>query len=271
VKITRREAISAGLATAAAGVGVDAFIVEPQWLQVSEHTVVVSGLPTSLVGFTVAQLSDVHLRGDVEWSDSIAAAVRQLDPQLVVMTGDLVESATGLPHLARLGSALRAPSTRVAAILGNWEHWGAVPMELLRRTYAGFGAELLVDEARRLDGVTLLATDDDLAGSPRLDALTAAASAETPRILLTHSPQLLDVAARRIPAVDLALAGHTHGGQARLGSLAPFCPPGSGRFVAGWYDTPVGPAYVSRGLGTSVAPVRFLCRPELPVFRFTRR
>ena len=66
----------------------------------------------------------------------------------------------------------------------------------------------------------------------------------------------------------LNLAGHTHGGQVRFGAgLVPFVPPGSGRFVSGWYDTPAGRAYVSRGTGTSILPVRFTCRPELPVFR----
>lgn len=47
-------------------------------------------------------------------------------------------------------------------------------------------------------------------------------------------------------------------------------PPGSGRFVSGPYETRVGPAYVSRGTGTSVVPARFLCRPELPVFRLVQ-
>jgi predicted MPP superfamily phosphohydrolase len=46
----------------------------------------------------------------------------------------------------------------------------------------------------------------------------------------------------------------------------PFRPPGSGRFVSGWYDVPIGRAYVSRGTGLSVVPARFGCRPELPVF-----
>jgi predicted MPP superfamily phosphohydrolase len=69
---------------------------------------------------------------------------------------------------------------------------------------------------------------------------------------------------------SLCLAGHTHGGQIRAGSLAPFVPPGSGRFVAGWYETEMGPLYVSRGTGTSIVPARFCCRPELPVFELVR-
>jgi len=66
----------------------------------------------------------------------------------------------------------------------------------------------------------------------------------------------------------LALAGHTHGGQIRMTEyFAPVRPRGSGRFVSGWYELATGPAYVSRGTGTSIVPARFSCRPELPVFR----
>jgi predicted MPP superfamily phosphohydrolase len=81
------------------------------------------------------------------------------------------------------------------------------------------------------------------------------------RLLLTHSPELLDKAPVRDAGVALALAGHTHGGQVRLGSSAvPFVPQGSGRFVAGWYDLAGCRAYVSRGTGTSIVPARFTCR-----------
>ncbi len=49
-------------------------------------------------------------------------------------------------------------------------------------------------------------------------------------------------------------------------SIVPFVPPGSGRFVAGWYRDTFAPTYVATGIGTSLAPVRFLCRPEMPIF-----
>ncbi len=69
------------------------------------------------------------------------------------------------------------------------------------------------------------------------------------------------------PRLDLAFAGHTHGGQVRLPLIgALWTPPGSGRYVAGWYsmsEAPRARMYVSRGVGTSVLPVRFLCRPEV--------
>ena len=72
-----------------------------------------------------------------------------------------------------------------------------------------------------------------------------------------------DTVAGRVP---LVLAGHTHGGQVRL-PLIPtlWLPRGSGHFLAGWYAERGSRMYVSRGIGTSVLPIRFRCPPELSI------
>jgi len=66
---------------------------------------------------------------------------------------------------------------------------------------------------------------------------------------------------------DLVLAGHTHGGQVRLPGIgAPWLPFDSAGLDAGWFERRGTRLYVSRGIGTSILPIRFLCRPELAVF-----
>ena len=71
-------------------------------------------------------------------------------------------------------------------------------------------------------------------------------------------------------SADLILCGHTHGGQVRLPLIKPFhLPRHSGQFISGLYR--VGqkrvPLYVSRGIGTSILPVRFFCPPEISLIR----
>jgi uncharacterized protein len=62
------------------------------------------------------------------------------------------------------------------------------------------------------------------------------------------------------------LAGHTHGGQVRLPLVPVFwLPHGSGRFLEGWYTERGSKMYVSRGIGTSILPIRFRCPPELSI------
>ena len=81
-----------------------------------------------------------------------------------------------------------------------------------------------------------------------------------------HCPEYADLIPDGVPPPDALLAGHTHGGQVRLPGWVPYTPPGSGRFVEGWYRDAKVPMYVSRGIGTAVVQARFCCRPELPIF-----
>jgi uncharacterized protein len=268
-RLSRRHLLGAGAGTATLAV-VDAFGLEPRWLDVTAHDVAVRGLPSNLDGFSIAQITDAHLSQLGSLEETLLAEVRRAQPELLVLTGDIVDAAPKLPLVSELCSQVRALGVPVLATLGNWEHWGKVPLDMLRATYADSGARLLVNESYDLGGaVDVVATDDSTGGEVNLRAALRNRSKAPASLLLTHSPELLD----RLPdelRFDLALAGHTHGGQITLGSLAPVLPPGSGRFVAGFYDLPTGPAYVSRGTGTSLVPARFVCRPELPIFTLRR-
>lgn len=216
---------------------------------------------------TVAQISDAHLTSLGWVEESLVERVNEADASLVVLTGDLVDDTEQLGVLGELCAALRRPGRTVLATLGNWEHWGHVPPEDLRRVYRGEGVQLLVNESVEVHGLRVGATDDATGGAPRARRVLAELAGQ-PSLFLTHSPGHLD----QLPAakVSLTLSGHTHGGQVAAGPWAIYTPPGSGRFVAGYYDTPVGKAYVSRGTGTSVIPARFCARPELPIFRLEK-
>lgn len=269
-RLGRRRLLLGAGAVAGAG-ALDAFALEPAWLEVTEHRVPVPGLPRALDGMRIAQISDAHLRDLGRVERAIVEAVRRTQVQLVVLTGDIVDRAASLGVLGELCAGLREAGAALVATLGNWEHWAGFTVTGLAREYERLGARLLVNEAALVGGVVVAATDDGYAGAPRWDhtlgALAALAGSGAPKLLLTHSPAMFDRVPLEAPRFDLSLAGHTHGGQLRLGPWAPLVPPGSGRFVQGFYDTRVGPAYVSRGTGTSIVHARFSCRPELPVFR----
>jgi uncharacterized protein len=251
----RRRRVVIALALVAAALAVDALLIGPRALVVSTHTV---GAPVA-APLTVVQLSDLHTTGFGSLERAVVDRVAEARPDVVVVTGDVVDSGDLEPARA-LFTRLHAP-LGVFVVRGNWENWRPPPGEAA--FYASVGATLLVNDGRLVrPDVWIAGVDDPLSGPADFAAATAAAGAGALRIVLVHSPAAFDVSARD---GDLVLAGHTHGGQVRLPLVgALWTPPGSGRFVEGWYDGRGGARlFVSRGIGTSILPVRFLCAPEV--------
>ena len=247
--------------------------VDTHALDCHEVPVPVAGLPHALDGFLIAHISDTHLRQLGLLEAQVVAAVRDRNPALVVLTGDMVSSCQALPLLAEFCQALRAPGRQVLAIRGNHEVRGKVPVPTLRRLYRRTGVQLLLNEHVRLPGgLTVIGTGDSVTRHYDLRTALRGLPATPVQLHLTHAPEVLEWTDEPRRVFTLSLAGHTHGGQVRLPGLPPIVPRGSGRrFVAGWYpDTLRGPAYVSRGIGTSAIPLRFHCPPELPFLRLIR-
>jgi predicted MPP superfamily phosphohydrolase len=269
-KVTRRQWLAGAAGAGLVVAGTDALAVEPRWLDVTVHRVAVPGLPASLNGYTIAQLTDVHLDSFGSVHGAIAREIATRSPQLVVFTGDIVDTERTLPTLETLVDAVRARGRDVLATMGNWEHWGEVHTPVIARAYERAGARLLTNESRLANGLLVAATDDHYSEHADVPATFRDVPRDRPYVFLTHAPGLFDQLPRDTPQWALGLAGHTHGGQVRVGTRAIWVPPASGRFVSGDYATMHGPVYVSRGIGTSIAPVRVMCRPELPFFILER-
>jgi uncharacterized protein len=276
----RRRQFLALAGTAAAGIAVEGFALEPRRLAVTRQSL---DLPLS-DPLSFVQISDLHLQRVGAIHERIADAVREASPAFILITGDSVDRADSVP-LLRDFLRLLPPSTPKYAILGNWEHWSGVDLAGVRRSYAEANGRLLVNESVMHGPIRITGLDDLIGGRPDLSAALGRAEPAAAHLLLCHCPAHRDVLAsaatpvtiggaalrRGIDSAHLAgafvFSGHTHGGQVNLGGFAPMRPPGSGRYVAGWYRGGAAPAmYVSRGVGTSVLPVRLGSVPELTAF-----
>lgn len=255
----------------AAGALLAGWIFQQAWhdtrhLQITAHSV---GSPSPLAQtVTVAQLSDLHLQGMGAWEQALVTAVQDLHPDLVVLTGDMIDRPQSLAPLLTFIDAL-GPIPKIA-ILGNWEHWSGVDLLALKTGLQSVGAHLLVNEKLDLHlrgrVLQVLGLDDYTAGTP--DAGMLATLRPGPSLVLQHSPgwfQTAEVSTSPWQS-SWCLSGHTHGGQITFWGKPVFLPRGSGGYSAGLYHTPHCPLYVSSGLGTSVLPLRWGSRPELSVF-----
>jgi hypothetical protein len=229
-------------------------VIEPRALEITRHT---APVPVDSP-LTIAHLTDLHTRGTGMIERAVLAAIADESPDLIVVTGD-TEDGGSLEGARDFFSRLRAP-LGVWVVRGNWEHWRPAPGEAA--FFASVGAHLLVNDGYLVRPDLFIAgLDDSRSGQADLTRALRGAPEHAARLALFHSPEAFDEARTQ---VDLALAGHTHGGQVRvpwLGAL--WVPPGSGRYEHGWYRGGRSRMYVSRGVGTSQIPVRLFCRPEL--------
>jgi predicted MPP superfamily phosphohydrolase len=272
MELTRRQWLKSA-AIVAGTCSVDALWLEPAGLRISHHDLRTE--PSRIRPVRILQISDLHLRAMDSHAEQIAKAANAASADLLIFTGDAIDDAGNVGLLDDFLSRLNG-STRKIAILGNWEYWGGVHIGDLRRTYERHQCELLVNQGTSVQfgdrRLRLIGLDDLVGGSPDLRAALRSAPQhdEDTSILLEHCPAFRDLSDAMAARSDFAcmLSGHTHGGQVAPLGWAPLRPPGSGPYVRGWYRSADRiPMYVSRGLGTSVVPVRFFSPPELAVFQ----
>ena len=266
--MTRRRFLGAAVA-AAGGALADATAIEPYRLHLSRHDLMVGGLAPALAGLRVAQVSDVHLPGTPRVAESAVEAIARERPDIVMLTGDIIEHASTLPALETFAAAVRG-RLGTFAVLGNWEHKARISRDTARAAYERAGVVFLCNESATLEHggapLRIVGFDDPVIGQPDPARALAGPVRGAPELWLIHAPAYIDTLPSGTPRPSVILSGHTHGGQIRLPGLTLFTPPGSGRYVSGWYEGAHGPLYVSRGIGTASVRMRFFCPPELPIF-----
>ncbi|OAI42301.1 hypothetical protein AYO40_00215 [Planctomycetaceae bacterium SCGC AG-212-D15] len=279
--LTRRRFLARGVlglgAGAALGAGY-ALVVEPRNFDIRRLSLAIRGLPASLDGLRIIQLTDIHhgpwlsrafVRGIVD-------ATNRLEPDLFLLTGDYVLSSPEYirPVAQELGR-LR-PGIGTLAVLGNHDWWE--DGERMREELVAAGIPV-IDNTRRIvtpDRRLVESADDGLAiggvgdlWEDRQDYRGALGGlpVEMPRLLLSHNPDVAEETGltRGGERVDLMLSGHTHGGQVRLPFLGtPAVPSRYGlKYAQGLVQGPRCPVYICRGIGMSVLPIRFAVPPEI--------
>ncbi len=274
--------VGAGL-FAASGYGV---AQEFENVEISQASLALKGLPPSLEGLRIILLSDLH-RGPVisrSYLDSVVDRVNALNPDVVLLPGDFVsKSSKYFEDVTVVLSRLR-PRIGSFATLGNHDHWEGA--EAAKRAIARSGVLLLTNRSVHINtsrvleesgrgGICFAGVDDLGEGRPDLAAALSKSDSSTPCILLSHNPDFAEEPLPKglQPRIDLQVSGHTHGGQIVLPGAGPFA---SGsryglKYISGWAQGPHWPVYITRGIGTSLIPVRVGAAPEIVVFDLKSR
>lgn len=265
----------AALSAAVAAVYVDAVHVEPRLLRVREHALDRSGGRPART-LRILHLSDLQTPAIGPHEERALRTGLSYRPDLIVLTGDYVQEDLALPTEDDAARDLRALMARIGftaplGVLATEGDAGPPCAEV----FEGTPVRCLADETVLLEppglepiAVTALSRTRGRVREPRwLEALFARGPAAPHRLVISHAPDFVDA----LPApVDLALAGHTHGGQVALPFLGPLR---TGtrlprRYAGDLHDFAGTPLHVTRGVGMErdfAPPVRFLCPPEICV------
>lgn len=229
-----------------------------------------SKMPAGVERYRVVQLSDVHLgvMTNEPWLQRIVAEVNSLKPDLIVATGDIIDSnvPSSMPYLSTL-STLQATDGKYG-VAGNHEFFAGIDKAVAFMNEAGF-VMLRGERAVVKPWLHLLGVDDregrhsGVAVVDHEGPLMAANDPAAITLLLKHQPVIRE---ESIGKFDLQLAGHVHQGQ-----IFPF------RLLT-WIAFPIAMGlsdlgqgsqiYVARGTGTWGPPIRIMAPPEITLFEF---
>src|SRR5262245_8622926 len=236
-------------------------------IAVHKKTLHLPNLPPQLDGLTIAHLSDLHMTGQLgrEYYDVVVDETNALEPDLIVITGDILERERCLPWIAPTLGRLQARHGKFF-ILGNHEQ-RLHDVAPLRRELNSAG---FTDMGGKCSLTSIRGTEILLAGTERpwfgCDPRIPHSAVRTPHfsLLLSHTPDQLSFARRH--HFDLMLAGHNHGGQIRFPYLGALITPSfyGSRYAGGLYHSDPTLLHVSRGLA-GIHPIRLNCPPELPL------
>jgi len=248
------------------------FLIEPGRLVIREQAIQIDNWPQQLDSLRIAVLSDIHVDNwfiTEKKLRTIVAETNQLQPDIIVILGDYMSRDNWVRHRVDpevFGPVLKDLHARlgVYSVLGNHDWWEDGMR--VRRGLEQNGIKVLDNESAKIEarGTSFwLAGFADLWTRPqRIDLTLANIPEGQPLIGLTHNPDIFPNVPQR---VQLLLAGHTHGAQVRLpliGSVVESSDYGD-RWVRGHVFENNHHLFVTSGIGTSIAPVRFGVPPEI--------
>lgn len=246
-------------------------------IQVSQVEITDAEVPDAFIDFKIAHLSDIH---DKNWGETLIAPIQEENPDIIVITGDLIDSNEPDIYSASLLIEELNKIAPIYFVTGNHEAWSG-HYDTLKESLLNQSVNILDNEAivlqRNGEELLLLGLKDSAFATEDEHSLTIEARVQELsgqfdgfKLLLAHRPELFESYVRN--DLNLVLSGHAHGGQFRLPFIGGLIAPDQGLFpeyTSGVYEKNKTKMVVSRGLGNSIIPLRFNNRPELIFIELT--
>lgn len=244
------------------------FCIEPNLLSINRITLKNSDLK----GIKIAIAADFHLKKHEENRlKKVIQKINENKPDLIFLVGDFVQGLSEIQSLSfeKIADNLKnlTPKYGTYAVIGNHDIW--LDEYKVADVLKSAGIIVLNNENQKAEikekSLTIAGTNDFTEN--KADIVKTLINAEKPIILLTHNPDIFPF----VPAsVDLTISGHTHGGQVIIPFVgAPIVPSSYGnKYLKGLVTENNKQILITKGIGTSILPIRFNCLPEIIILSF---
>jgi len=261
------------------------FVFEPNNIQVEKISIEIENLPGGFEGAKIIHLTDFHSRDFGEREKRVLKITKDLDPDFVFITGDFIDHNTkDLDSCQKFWRELsNQHQGKVFGVFGNHEHWLQSPdISAIKRMLERNGISILNNENKKIylssknealprSYIYLIGVDDPDSELDDLPKAMLNTEENIPKILLAHSPDIIDNLQEE--KVDLILVGHTHGGQVVIPFMRPSWVPtkNHGKYASGLFEVNDTYLYVNRGIGMASLQIRFNCPPEITVLELRKK
>ncbi len=244
------------------------FTIEPNVVTVNKYKI----KDESLQGIKLVFAGDFHVKPYQEKRlKYVVDKINAQNPDIVLFIGDYVnmhDEVMSYP-ISKTAKELSKIKTKhgIYTVLGNHDYFREG--KKIKKALNDVGIVVLENRCREVTingkNVYIAGIEDLITGFPNINR--ALRHAKNPTILLSHQPDIYPEVPER---VNLTLAGHTHGGQVVLPFIGPLIVPSKfgAKYASGYFDEQGRKMIVTKGIGTSILPLRFNCNPEIIVIEF---
>lgn len=252
---------------------------EPNILTINEYKVESDNLPDSFNGVKVIHFSDIHYGTGFNEKrlKNLVNKINSMKPDIVIFTGDLIDKnynatdsdiKTVINYLSKIESKLGK-----YASVGNHDFYNEnfdnimydSGFNVLKNNY-----DTIYNKTNK--PIVIYGIDNITYGNPKVSTLTNKAIDNISyKIVILHEPDYIDEFINNYD-VDLILAGHSHGGQAKLPLIKPFYLPDNAKnYYDKFYKVENTDIYISNGVGNSIVDFRLFSTPSINVYRFSAK
>lgn len=251
---------------------------------VKKQTIKDTELSNVLKGLRIIQISDPHINGFGIREKKLIKIINDIQPDIIFITGDLISDEETAGEMGKVIREMgKAEGRYIIAVPGNSDHKdiGYKNDKLLIRD--GFDTNsknviLLKNESIKVKilqnsnarNLYIIGLDDNYTWNDDFFKAIHNVPENALKILFAHAPNIVEKIDTE--GINLILSGHTHGGQVILPFIGPIVTNqvcnAKREYISGLYNDEGTKLYVNKGIGTSVIPIRFLCKPEVTLFEF---